>query len=220
MAMRRKVGLCILMGLGVDTAGLCIARTVLNWENTAEDGTWTVIPNYYLRSWEVCIGIAISCLPALHPGYRKMCDRLRGRSLSDSEKSGSKSKNVEKLLNPSRPFGFSTRSRVPRRSSSTPTEATKPLPAVPPSTLRRDLRSERAMPGQEVSHDDSIYLPIQDHWTAGITKTTEVDLENQRVLSSDESEHHIPGRQSIGGDSRTALREDAGQKGQRLAWRE
>ncbi|KAL9078274.1 MAG: hypothetical protein Q9157_002820, partial [Trypethelium eluteriae] len=76
MALRAKVGVCALMGLGLITAALCIARTVLNWENVNADPTWESIPNWGFRSWEISIGIIAACIPALRPGYRALSGQL------------------------------------------------------------------------------------------------------------------------------------------------
>lgn len=56
---------------GLDsTAAFCIVRTILNWQNVNSDPTWISIPNWYWRSWEVCVGIVAACIPALRPGYK------------------------------------------------------------------------------------------------------------------------------------------------------
>lgn len=34
------------------------------------DTTWTSVPNWYWRSFEVCIGVVAACIPALRPGYK------------------------------------------------------------------------------------------------------------------------------------------------------
>ncbi|KAL9094667.1 MAG: hypothetical protein Q9165_002936 [Trypethelium subeluteriae] len=76
MALRAKVGVCALMGLGLITAGLCIARAILNWENVNADPTWESIPNWGFRSWEISVGIIAACIPALRPGYRALSGQL------------------------------------------------------------------------------------------------------------------------------------------------
>ncbi|KAI9689809.1 MAG: hypothetical protein M1822_009691 [Bathelium mastoideum] len=70
MPRRSKVGLCSLMGLGLVTAGLCLTRTILNWENINHDPTWESIPNWGFRNWEITVGIILASIPALRPGYR------------------------------------------------------------------------------------------------------------------------------------------------------
>ena len=81
--LRDKVGLCLLMGLGVITGSLSIVRTVLNNQTESDDPTWDVIPNWYWRSWEVFFGIAAACIPALRPGY-KWCKRYIRTKLNTS----------------------------------------------------------------------------------------------------------------------------------------
>lgn len=77
ISFRSKIGLCLLMGLGVITGSLSIVRTVLNGQNEANDPSWDVIPNWYWRSWEVFFGIAAACIPALRPGYKWLVGKIR-----------------------------------------------------------------------------------------------------------------------------------------------
>ncbi|MCJ1476866.1 hypothetical protein MMC13_005535 [Lambiella insularis] len=87
ISIRVKIALCALMGLGVVTGCICIARTVLNWQNYyTQDPAWVSVPNWYLRSWEVCVGIIAASVPTLRPGYLYLQDRLVA---SFSSKSGS-----------------------------------------------------------------------------------------------------------------------------------
>ncbi|KAL9083686.1 MAG: hypothetical protein Q9165_008414 [Trypethelium subeluteriae] len=67
---RTKIGLCSLMALGLCTAGLCMVRTILNWETENQDPTWESVPTWAFRSWEVTVGITAACIPAMRPGYR------------------------------------------------------------------------------------------------------------------------------------------------------
>ncbi|KAL8941463.1 MAG: hypothetical protein Q9211_001819 [Gyalolechia sp. 1 TL-2023] len=76
---RDKVGLCLLMSLGVVTGSISIARTVLNGQNLAYDPSWDTLPNWYLRSWEVFFGIVAACIPTLRPGYKWLRAKLRNR---------------------------------------------------------------------------------------------------------------------------------------------
>ncbi|KAL8835309.1 MAG: hypothetical protein Q9170_003364 [Blastenia crenularia] len=78
---RDKVGLCLLMGLGVITGSLSIVRTVLNGQNVAHDTSWDSLPNWYWRAWEVFFGIVAACIPTLRPGYKWLRARIRGRFL-------------------------------------------------------------------------------------------------------------------------------------------
>ncbi|KAI9658765.1 MAG: hypothetical protein M1821_002325 [Bathelium mastoideum] len=103
ISLRIKAGLCFLMALGLITAAFCIVRTVLNYQNVNQDGTWESVPNWYFRSWEVCIGIVAASIPALRPGYRVLSSTLhsyasaRGSSRrTGSGDSGQKALAVEK----------------------------------------------------------------------------------------------------------------------------
>ena len=90
ISLRSKIGLCLLMGLGVITGSLAIIRTVLNWQNEPDDPTWASIPNWCLRSWEVFAGIAAACIPTLRPGYKWLVHEIQTRFIkrnSDDRKS-------------------------------------------------------------------------------------------------------------------------------------
>ncbi|KAL9130807.1 MAG: hypothetical protein Q9217_001110 [Psora testacea] len=86
ISFRSKVGLCSLMGLGIITGALSIARTVLNWQNVTNDPTWVSIPNWYLRTWEVLFGIAAACIPTLRPGYKWLVGEIRTKLSSGPSK--------------------------------------------------------------------------------------------------------------------------------------
>ncbi|KAL8775494.1 MAG: hypothetical protein Q9194_003713 [Teloschistes cf. exilis] len=69
MRLRTKIGLSMLMGLGVITGACCIVRTVLNYQSIPKDFTYGGIDNWYWRLFEVQLGIIAACIPALRPGY-------------------------------------------------------------------------------------------------------------------------------------------------------
>jgi len=79
ISFRSKVGLCALMGLGVIPGSLSIVRTVLNWQTETNDPTWSVIPNWYWRAWEVFFGIAAAFIPTIRPGYKWLAGILKNR---------------------------------------------------------------------------------------------------------------------------------------------
>ncbi len=91
------------MGLGVITGSLSIVRTVLNWQNEADDPTWASIPCWYWRSWEVFFGIAAACIPTLRPGYKWLRDVIHTRFTkldSDQAKPGAGPPEVSKWTPP------------------------------------------------------------------------------------------------------------------------
>lgn len=67
--MSTKVGLCILMGLGVITAACCTVRTALSGVLTDYDITWGIVANVGWRLPEVNIGIVCANAPILRPLY-------------------------------------------------------------------------------------------------------------------------------------------------------
>lgn len=66
---RTKVGLWVLMGLGVLTGFFCLVRTVINNQSFPEDVTYGGIVNWVWRLFEVSIGIIAACVPTLRPLY-------------------------------------------------------------------------------------------------------------------------------------------------------
>ncbi|KAL8673610.1 MAG: hypothetical protein Q9168_001965 [Polycauliona sp. 1 TL-2023] len=77
MRLRTKVGLSMLMGLGVITGACCTVRTVLDYQALPIDHTYGGIPNWYWRLFEVQLGIIAACIPALRPGYNWSQTRLQ-----------------------------------------------------------------------------------------------------------------------------------------------
>ncbi|KAI4102224.1 MAG: hypothetical protein LQ339_004749 [Xanthoria mediterranea] len=66
---RTKVGLWVLMGLGVLTGFFCLVRTVINNQSFPKDVTYGGIVNWVWRLFEVSIGIIAACVPTLRPLY-------------------------------------------------------------------------------------------------------------------------------------------------------
>ena len=81
---KTKVGLWLLMGLGVITGVCCIVRTVLNNESLPDDATYNGIVNWIWRLFEVQFGIIAACIPALRPLYGRLVARWRGEDTADS----------------------------------------------------------------------------------------------------------------------------------------
>ncbi|KAL8714034.1 MAG: hypothetical protein Q9220_002180 [cf. Caloplaca sp. 1 TL-2023] len=77
MKLSTKIGLGMLMGLGIITGACCIVRTVLNFQAIPKDYTYGGIDNWYWRLFEVQLGIIAACVPALRPGYKWTQTKLR-----------------------------------------------------------------------------------------------------------------------------------------------
>ncbi|KAL8700169.1 MAG: hypothetical protein Q9201_005589 [Fulgogasparrea decipioides] len=77
---RTKVGLWVLMGLGVLTGIFCLVRTVINNQSFPDDESYGGIVNWVWRLFEVSIGIIAACVPTLRPFYTWAAKRLRGES--------------------------------------------------------------------------------------------------------------------------------------------
>ena len=76
--LKTKVGLWVLMCLGVITGACCIVRTVLNGEALPVDETYDGIVNWVWRTFEVQIGIIAACVPTLRPLYSRCRGWARG----------------------------------------------------------------------------------------------------------------------------------------------
>ena len=76
--LKTKIGLWILMGLGVITGACCLVRTVLNGQSVPLDGTYDGIINWLWRLFEVQIGIIAACIPTLRPLYLWFMKRVGG----------------------------------------------------------------------------------------------------------------------------------------------
>lgn len=74
-----KIALCCLMGLGVVTGGIAIARTATAWQIKSEDLSWVGVPNAMTRIFEVNIGNIAACVPILKPFGRYVRARVTGR---------------------------------------------------------------------------------------------------------------------------------------------
>ena len=76
--LKTKIGLWLLMGLGLITGVCCIVRTVLNNESLPDDATYNGIVNWTWRLFEVQFGIIAACIPPLRPLYARLAARWKG----------------------------------------------------------------------------------------------------------------------------------------------
>ncbi|KAL9639431.1 MAG: hypothetical protein Q9204_001090 [Flavoplaca sp. TL-2023a] len=80
---RTKLGLCMLMGLGVITAGICIGRTALSGQVKSMDVSWAGVPNALARVFEINLGIIAACMPIMKPFVRYVKARATGQDPHD-----------------------------------------------------------------------------------------------------------------------------------------
>jgi len=73
------IGLCLLMGLGIITGAIAIARTATTPEIKSPDLSWVGVPNAMTRIFEVNIGNIAACIPILKPFARYVHARFTGR---------------------------------------------------------------------------------------------------------------------------------------------
>ena len=74
-----KIGLCCLMGLGIITGGIAIARVATASQVLSRDLSWVSVPNSMTRVFEVNIGNSAACVPILKPFVRYLRALLTGR---------------------------------------------------------------------------------------------------------------------------------------------
>ncbi|KAL8692447.1 MAG: hypothetical protein Q9224_003953 [Gallowayella concinna] len=77
---RTKIGLWVMMGLGVLTGFFCLVRTVINNQSFAKDQSYGGIVNWVWRLFEVSIGIIAACIPTLRPFYTWARRKMRGEN--------------------------------------------------------------------------------------------------------------------------------------------
>ncbi|KAI4091187.1 MAG: hypothetical protein LQ344_004300 [Seirophora lacunosa] len=78
--LKTKIGLWLLMGLGVITGALCLVRTVINDQSFPDDESYGGIVNWVWRLFEVSIGIIAACVPTLRPFYTWAMMKMKGGS--------------------------------------------------------------------------------------------------------------------------------------------
>lgn len=76
---RSKIGLCFLMGLGIITGAIAMARTATAKEVLSSDLSWVAVPTSFTRIFEVNIGNIAACVPVLKPFVRWVHARSTGR---------------------------------------------------------------------------------------------------------------------------------------------
>ena len=70
MRFKAKLGIGVLMGLGLITGACSIVRTVLNGKSLAQDATYGGITNWFWRLFEVDLGLICACIPTLVPLWK------------------------------------------------------------------------------------------------------------------------------------------------------
>ncbi|KAL8957260.1 MAG: hypothetical protein Q9193_005420, partial [Seirophora villosa] len=84
--LKTKIGLWLLMGLGVITGVLCLVRTVINNQSFPEDESYGGIVNWVWRLFEVSIGIIAACVPTLRPFYTWAMMKMKGGNNSTGDR--------------------------------------------------------------------------------------------------------------------------------------
>ena len=76
---RSKIALCALMGLGIVTGAIAIARVATSWQVMADDLSWVGVPNAMTKVFEVNIGNIAACVPMAKPFSRYVRACVTGR---------------------------------------------------------------------------------------------------------------------------------------------
>ena len=134
------------MGLGIITGALSIVRTVLNWQNEADDPTWASIPNWYWRSWEVFFGIVAACIPTLRPGYKWLVVKIRKgfTKLSSANTRPAQVPSTTKKWTPPTPSGLLKNSKKNTTDATSRTDDFLPL-----QNFSASMKSDNGLCSQE-----------------------------------------------------------------------
>ncbi|KAI4177643.1 MAG: hypothetical protein LQ343_000106 [Gyalolechia ehrenbergii] len=81
---KTKIGLWVLMGMGVITGVFCLVRTVINNQSFPTDESYGGIVNWVWRLFEVSFGIIAACIPTLRPFYTWVKKKYRGENTKES----------------------------------------------------------------------------------------------------------------------------------------
>ena len=74
-----KIALCCLMGLGIITGGIAVARVATSWQVKSDDLSWVGVPNAMTKIFEVNVGNIAACVPMVKPFSRYVHARVTGR---------------------------------------------------------------------------------------------------------------------------------------------
>ncbi|KAL8677339.1 MAG: hypothetical protein Q9186_006229 [Xanthomendoza sp. 1 TL-2023] len=111
MNVRTKVALCILMSLGVLTAGFAIGKCVVLEEVFHADYSWRITNPGVLTIGEHYLGIIIASMPALKPLFSKVLDAT-GSSSNGSRRSFKKIRSSNADSRGAHPYVTSGRSSM------------------------------------------------------------------------------------------------------------
>ena len=172
------------MGLGVVTGSLSIVRTVLNWQNETDDPTWSSIPNWYWRSWEVFFGIAAACIPTVRPGYKWLIGKIRTKftRISSNE--------------PTKPtVGPSAEKWTPPKPSSGPSKKSKEVWSDSLISTTKTAPEEDILPLQNF---DPSFRASMENYPRGDQDSGEEKVQDGRYPTNDDGTErraglHLPG---------------------------
>lgn len=182
-----KIALCCLMGLGIITGGIAIARTATAWQVKSEDLSFVGVPNAMTRIFEVNIGNIAACVPILKPFSRYVHALITGRDPHEMlrRKAGPSS---------SPPNWYSKRFRL-RRPSPVYIKSERELQQVP----AEDGKKPRSVVRESNATEKTLDLPLQgvreSFFNISIPHLPQRDVENDFIASDSpgqESEGSLP----------------------------
>ncbi|KAI4207934.1 MAG: hypothetical protein LQ346_000271 [Caloplaca aetnensis] len=164
MNKRTKTALCLLMGLGVFTAGCAIAKCITLRALFDKDYTWAIIDPAVWTITEHYLGITVASMPALKPLFSKILDATTSHS-SGSKRSFQKIDPAGVLLSP-QPHTASGRSSIRandirvkteiRYSSALELEVGRDYEGALPDFLRESGNSWAHGPDNELARNSSL----------------------------------------------------------------
>ncbi|KAL9007890.1 MAG: hypothetical protein Q9173_006929 [Seirophora scorigena] len=112
MNTRSKVALCVLMSLGIVTAGCAIAKAITVEVILGDDYTWAILDPAIFTITEHYAGITIASMPALNPLFSKVLG-TKGSSQGSSKRSFRKIESAGVGLRVPQAYSASERSSIP-----------------------------------------------------------------------------------------------------------
>ena len=188
---RSKISLCFLMGLGIITGGIAVARTATAWQIKSEDLSWVGVPNAMTRIFEVNIGNIAACVPILKPFGRYVRARITGRDPHDMLRR-------KASPSPSDPHWYSKRWIRLRRPSPVYAKSERELQHVPPAA--EDRRAPLSVVRASSATERTLELPLQgvreSFFNISIPHLPQPDVDSDLKASLDSQGQGFQGRLS------------------------
>lgn len=153
-----KIALCILMGLGIITGAIAVARTATAFQVKSDDLSWVGVPNAMTRIFEVNIGNIAACVPILKPFTRYVHAIITGRDPHQILRRKTSDNSLHQRWY-ARGFGFWTSRHIKGDSAYARQE-----PELPPGVgvvKMRPVASGNVSNKSEAQRSESLGLPME-----------------------------------------------------------